>query len=173
MSGFAGSFQLSGGVALRLARPSDEDFLFQLFIEARPWLSWVEGGRDFVRVLYEQQYKTMRMGQEGAYPEHMDLLIERLGDSVGRVVVNLGYSDWRIAELQIVTAARSMGIGSNVIRGLQAAAARANVSLSLSTPIFGSQAHRLYEQLGFQLAAIDGALYRMVWHPSETHVGSG
>lgn len=172
MSGFSGSFQLSGGVALRLAGPSDRDFLFRLFIEARPWLSWAEGDRDFVYALYEQQYEAMQTGQESAYPEHLDLLIERTGDCVGRVVVDLGYVDWRITEFQIMTAARGQGIGSNVVRGLQAAAARGGVSLSLSTPIFGSQTHRLYEQLGFRISSSDGVLYQMIWLPKEANAGA-
>jgi len=173
MGGFAGSFQLPGGVELRLARACDDDFLFRLFVDARPWLSWAEGGHDITRALYEQQYRAMLAGKEATYPEHLDLVIERLGRAVGRIVVDLGYGDCRIAELQIAAAARRRGIGMSVVRGLQLAAARAGVSLSLAAPIFGSQSHRLYQQLGFEISSADGALYQMVWRPLDTSPASG
>ena len=163
MSGFTGSFHVPGGVALRLARASDASFLFKLFVEARPWLSWAEGSDDFLHALYEQQYRAMQTGKDASYPEHLDLVIERTGVAVGRVVVNLGHGDWRIAELQIAAAARFAGIGSNVVRGLQMAAARAGVSLSLAAPVLGSRGYTLYRRLGFQLSATDGALHQMVW----------
>jgi GNAT superfamily N-acetyltransferase len=172
MSGLTGAFELAGGVGLRLARPSDRGFLFQLFIESRPWLSWVEGSRDFIHALYEQQYEAMTVGQGNVYPEHMDLLIQRVGDPVGRVVVNLGYSHWRIAELQIRSAAQGKGTGSSVVRGLQAAAARAGVPITLSTPLHGLQARQLYERLGFRVSSADRVMSQLIWHPPDRMTGT-
>ena len=170
MSGFSGSFQMPGGVALRLVRSGDGDFLFRLFVDARPWLSWTDGGDDATRALYEQQYRAMQAGKDAVYPEHLDLVIERMGEAVGRVVVDLGYGNWRIAELQIAAVAQRGGIGTNVVRGLQMAAARTGVCLRLAAPMFGSHGRRLYEQLGFRLCATDGALAQMEWHPPDAAV---
>ncbi|WP_298370826.1 hypothetical protein [Azospirillum sp.] len=135
MAGLAGSFAFPGNLTARFTTPSDETFLLDLFIEARPWLSWAEGSKDFIRNLYEQQYKTMRAGQEAIYPEHVDLVIEKAGDRVGRLVVDLGYADWRVSEPQILTEARGKGIGSDVLRGLQMAAGKMLLPISLSTPM--------------------------------------
>ena len=165
MSALTGAFELDGGVGLRLVRPSDRDFLFRLFVDSRPWLSWVEGSRDFIHFLYEEQYKAMTVGQGSVYPEHMDLLIEHLGEAVGRVVVNLGYGNWRIAELQIRAAAQGRGTGSRVVRGLQAAALRVGVPITLSTPMHAFGARQLYERLGFSVSSADGAAYQLIWHP--------
>ncbi|KXG86323.1 GNAT family N-acetyltransferase [Agrobacterium bohemicum] len=168
MNGFNGSFDISGGLTLRFCRPTDQDFLLELFMQARPWLAWAEGKKDFIRDLFEQQYSIMRNGQEAVYPEHLDLLIEKLGEKVGRVVLDLGYADWRISEIEVVSAARTTGIGSNVIRGLQAAARRGRRSLTLSTPIFGpSNNQPLYEKLGFRVASLAPPLIHMVWQPQE------
>lgn len=166
MNGFNGSFDLPGGVALRFCRASDEDFLLDLFIQARPWLAWAEGKKDFIRDLYEQQYSVMRQGQESVYPEHFDLIIERVGERVGRVVVDLGYVDWRISEIEIISAARGSGIGSNVLRGLQMAAKRGMRPLTISTPVFGpNNSQQLYERLGFQVASVAPPLVHMIWQP--------
>lgn len=171
MTGLVGTFALQGGVALRLARAGDADFLLRLFMEARPWLALAEGNRDFIHALYELQYRVMRTGQETGYPEHLDLLIEHLGDPVGRLVVNLGYSNWRIAELQIRSAAQGSGIGSTVMRRLQAAAARAGVPITLSTPVHGFETRQLYERLGFRVSSADDVMCQLVWHPPDRRAG--
>lgn len=166
MAGFAGSFALPGNLSLRFVTPSDETFLLELFIEARPWLSWAQGDRDFLRSLYEQQYKTMRAGQEAIYPEHVDLVIGKSGDRVGRLVIDLGHADWRVSELQILTRAQGKGIGSDVLRGIQAAAASMLVPITLSTPIVGSHGRQVYERLGFRVTAIDPPHFHMAWVPT-------
>lgn len=165
MAGFAGSLALPGGLGLRFTAPSDENFLLELFIEARPWLSWAEGDRDFLRTLYEQQYKTMRAGQESIYPEHLDFIIEKAGDRVGRLVVDLGYSDWRVSELQVLTKARGTGIGSGTLRGLQMAATSMLLPITLSTPMVGSHGRQVYERLGFRVTSIAPPHYHMAWFP--------
>lgn len=166
MRGFDGTFAFPGGVGIRFTRPEDEPFLLQLFIEARPWLSWAEGERDFIHGLYEQQYKVMRAGQEARYPEHLDFVIDRLGTAVGRVVVDLGYVDWRISEIQISQKARWVGIGTHVIRGLQTAAQKACVPITLSTMMFGSQSRTLYQRMGFQLSSTEPPFHHMIWYPT-------
>lgn len=165
MAGLAGSFVFPGNLTARFTAPSDETFLLELFIEARPWLSWAEGSKDFIRNLYEQQYKTMRAGQEAIYPEHVDLVIEKAGDRVGRLVVDLGYADWRVSELQVLTKARGKGIGSDALRGLQMAASSMLLPITLSTPMVGSHGRQVYERLGFRVTAVDPPHYHMAWFP--------
>ncbi|MBB4955932.1 GNAT superfamily N-acetyltransferase [Agrobacterium vitis] len=165
MNGFTGSFALGEGLNLRLARASDQDLVFKLFIETRPWLAWAEGKPDFIHALYEQQFKTMRAGVESVYPDHLDFIIEWHGSAVGRTIIDLGYADWRISELQVLKQARGAGIGSNVIKGLQAAASNGKIPLTLSTPIFGSNGFRLYQRLGFQIVQSQPPMIHMAWFP--------
>jgi GNAT superfamily N-acetyltransferase len=166
MNGFTGSFALEEGLNLRLVRPSDQDLIFKLFIESRPWLAWAEGKPDFIRDLYEQQFKVMRAGVESVYPDHLDFIIERLGSAVGRTVVDLGYADWRISELQILKQARGVGIGSHVIKGLQAAATKGHMPLALSTPVFGSNGFPIYQRLGFKVIQVNPPMVHMAWFPA-------
>ncbi len=165
MNGFTGSFALEGGLNLRLVRSSDQDLIFKLFVETRPWLAWAEGEPDFICDLYEQQFKTMRAGLESVYPDHLDFIIERMGSAVGRTVINLGYADWRISELQILKQARGAGIGSNVIKGLQATATKGYMPLTLSTPVFGSNGFPIYQRLGFQVVQVQPPIIHMAWFP--------
>ena len=165
MAGFSGSFAFPGNLTARFATPADESFLLDLFIEARPWLSWAEGKADFLRTLYEQQYRAMRAGQEHIYPEHIDLVIEKADDRVGRVVVDLGYHAWRVSELQVREAVRGKGIGSDVLRGLQMSATRAMIGITLSTPIIGSHGRQVYQRLGFRTSGYEPPHFHMAWVP--------
>lgn len=166
MSAVAGSFQLPGGLGLRFAAPTDQDFLLDLFIEARPWLGWAEGNKDFIRNLYENQYNVMRTGQENLYPEHLDMIIQRTGQDVGRLVIDLGYGDWRVSEIQIKAAARGKGVASDLLRGLQIAASKSMLPITLSTPMFWIGARSLYERLGFQVMAAEPPYLHLAWFPA-------
>ncbi|MGG7519001.1 GNAT family N-acetyltransferase [Allorhizobium undicola] len=165
MSGFTGSFMLGAGLNLRLASQNDQELIFQLFMESRPWLAWADASSDFIRDLYEQQFRAMRAGVESVYPDHLDFIIENCGTAAGRIIVDLGYADWRISEIQVLKKARGIGIGSNVIEGLQAAAARGNMPLTLSTPIFGSTSFPLYQRLGFQVIGEQMPMLHLAWFP--------
>jgi ribosomal protein S18 acetylase RimI-like enzyme len=139
--------------------------LLELFIDARPWLSWAQGDRDFLHTLYEQQYRVMCAGKEAQYPEHLDFIVERLGQAVGRVVIDLGYADWRIAELQLHPKARKKNIGSDLLRSLQQAAANMSMPITLSTPMFGSSAAAFFQRLGFQVTQTRPPVLDMAWYP--------
>lgn len=167
MADLNGSFPLPGNLTLRFARPEDEDFLLQILIEARPWLSWIDGKPDFLRMLHEQQFNSLRQGLGDAYPEHMDMIIEDAGTRVGRLVVSLGYNSWRLSELQIMKAARGKGIGSGVVQGLQVAAQKLALPITLSTPMFGANARHTYERLGFHVVAADPPHLHMQWQPPQ------
>lgn len=162
----SGSIPLFGGLGLRPTTPKDAPFLLDLFREARPWLSWTDDDRDAVRALYEQQYRAMRTGQEALYPEHLDFVVERTGQAVGRLIVDLGHADWRVSELQILAAARGKGIGANLIRSLQSAAGRLRLPITLSTPMFGTNGRAVYERLDFVVTAVRPPHYDMAWYPA-------
>ncbi|KMO30754.1 acetyltransferase [Methylobacterium tarhaniae] len=166
MVAYAGSIPLHAGLGLRPLRPTDQDFLLQLFVESRPWLSWAAADRDVLHTLYEQQFRALRAGLETMYPEHLDFIVERTGQAVGRLAVDLGYRDWHISELAIVAAARGKGIGTDLVRSLQAAAGQVRLPLTLSTPMVGASDGRgLYERLGFRVTALRPPLYDMAWYP--------
>lgn len=164
MTGIAGSLRLYGGLSMRFATPADQDFLLDLFIEARPWLGLADGGRDFIRFLYEDQMRITRLGAEARYPQHLDFVVEKTGQSVGRLIVDLGYTDWRIAELQIRAAARGKGIGSDLIRSLQTSAESGRMPLTLSTPTSMGIAP-LYQRLGFRVMEVVEPMCHMAWFP--------
>ncbi|CAO3437974.1 GNAT family N-acetyltransferase [Azospirillum doebereinerae] len=165
MTKYQGTLPLLGGLSIRAQRPSDEDFLLGLFIDARPWLAKAHHDRDFIRMMYEQQYGAMRHGQEERYPEHLDFVVEKAGQAVGRLIIDLGRCDWRIAEVEIHRLARSKGIGSDLIRSIQGTAAQTGVPMTLSVLAAQTRVHWFYFRLGFQMLGNVPPMLELIWLP--------
>ncbi|MCM0021085.1 MAG: GNAT family N-acetyltransferase [Tagaea sp.] len=162
---FTGSFQLPGNLGLRLARPDDRDFLLDLFIEARPWLGWVDRDAEFIRFLYEDQNRINNLGAGSVYPEHLDFVIESAGAPCGRMRIDLGYGDWRVTDLQIRLAARGKGVGEGVLRAVQEVAKSRTMPVTLATPSTVGSARGFYERLGFVVREIRHPMIEMIWYP--------
>jgi ribosomal protein S18 acetylase RimI-like enzyme len=165
------SLKLYGGLALRLARPADRDFLLDLFIASRPWLDFTSQDREFVREIFEQQYRALQAGLEHRYPEHLDFVLERTGQAVGRVILDLAYTDWRLSELQIHPLARGKGIGSDLVRSLQTAAAGSAVPITLATLMVLTRAQSFYRRLGFRVVGHNPPSVELAWFPPQ-HPGA-
>ncbi len=169
-----GSLPLLGGLTVRFPRPSDDDFLMGLFMDARPWLAKAHHDRDFIRTLYEQQYSARRMGQETRYPEHLDFVVEKTGQPVGRIVMDLGRYDWRVSEVEIHRLARGKGIGTDLLRSIQGTAAQMRIPITLSVAEVDTRVHWFYHRLGFDLLAKTSPSLELIWlppgHPGIQHL---
>jgi GNAT superfamily N-acetyltransferase len=165
MTAFAGSIAMLGGLSLRFVTPKDETFLLDMFMAARPWFRWADLERDAIRALYEQQWRITREGTGATYPEHLDFVVEKTGQAVAHLVVDLGYHDWRVSQLEVHPLARGKGIGSDVVRSLQAAAGGSGLPLSVSTLMTAPHAIRFWAGLGFRLAAETPPMLQLVWLP--------
>lgn len=163
MAAFAGSIAMLGGLSLRFVTPRDEGLLLDLFMAARPWFQQTGLERDAVRALYEQQRQLTLAGTGAVYPEHLDFVVEKTGQAVAHLVVDLGHRDWRISQLEVHPLARSKGIGSDVVRSLQEAAGSSGVPLSVSTPMAEPRAIRFWAGLGFLLAAETPPVLQLLW----------
>ena len=66
----------------------------------------------------------------------------------------------------MLAAARGKGIGSDVVRSLQAAAGNLRLPITLSTPMLGSNGRAVYERLDFQVTALRPPHHEMAWYPA-------
>ena len=174
MAAYQGSLPLMGGLSMRHPRPSDDDFLLGLFMDARPWLARAHQDRDFIRTLYEQQYSAMRTGQETRYPQHLDFVVEKVGQPVGRIVMDLGRWDWRVAEVEIHKLARGKGIGTDLLRSLQGSAMELRLPMTLSVNETDTRVHWFYHRLGFDMLVQAPPMLELIWlppgHPGIQHL---
>lgn len=160
-----GAIPMLGGLSLRFATSSDENFLLDMFLAARPWLAETSPDRDFVRFLLEDQKRIARLGAETVYPAHLEFIVEKTGQAVGHLLVDLGYADWRISQLEIHPQARGKSIGGDIMRSLQKAADGKNIALTVSTVMTLPRALGFYLRLGFVVTRQQAPVVDLIWLP--------
>lgn len=165
MGALNGSFPMCGGLSMRFSRPADEAFLLDMFMAARPWFDWTNLERDGIRALYEDQLRLTRIGTGAVYPDHLDFVVEKTDQAVAHVVIDLGYHDWRVTQLEVHPLARGKGIGSDIIRSLQAAAQNGGMPLTVSTPMIQTNALTFYGRLGFGVVGEQAPMVHLAWLP--------
>ncbi len=156
---------LHHGIAIRPARPSDEDFLNELYRSARPDLQLVDGEEEFVDELVRQQRTVMQEGIGAAYPNAMHYVVDKLDSRIGSLVVDFGHNEVRVLYLAFIVAARGQGFGRTVLQGVQQAARQVRRPVAAVVWHGNLQARNHYLALGFQVEETSSAAERMVWYP--------
>jgi GNAT superfamily N-acetyltransferase len=172
MSQPVAALRLLGGLSLRPSVPADENLLLELFMAARPWFNWTDLEPDAIRFLYEEQWRINRIGVGTVYPEHLDFVVEKTGQAVAHLLIDLGYHDWRITQFAVHPKARNKGIGSDVVRSLQAAAATPLLPLTVSTAAVLTGAVRFWTRHGFRIVSDAPPVLHMAWLPAGRPVES-
>ena len=165
MNGFTGKLTISGGLNLRLAETRDKAFLFALFQSSRSFLAQGTDDKDYLQLIYENQFHVMTQGQGDVYPEHLDFVIEKMGESIGRLVLNFGYVDWRISEIAVIPALRRSGIGRHVIGSIQTIALTQQKPITLAVNKHDERAKSFYARMGFGIIDETPLQYQLIWLP--------
>lgn len=159
------SLEVPYGISLRLSRASDAGFLAGLHHSRRDDLRLGLADRDLVEQLIEdqQRYQTMSYGAD--FPDATEFIVEKLGEPIGRVMVDFGPNEVRVLDIGLIRSALGRGFGSSVVRALQVAAAKVPAPLTLSVLWNNPRAKRVYASLGFAVAESRGGVDFMVWCP--------
>ena len=154
------------GLSIRPVLAKDSGFIESLYRSTRSDLRLINAENDFVESLIEQQFYAQTIGYGSMYPDAMYFIIEKLGEAIGRVILDFGNNEVLIVDLAFIPAARGKGFGRCVIQGLQATAARVQAPLTLSVHPANLSAKRLYLDLGFRVDQRTPMSERMAWHPT-------
>lgn len=152
--------------AVRCTQASAEA-LFDLYLtirhdEVAAW-GWSEAQQvAFLRMQFQAQRQAYAQRFPGA-----DWRVLMCGDlPVGRVVVSRDGGEIRLVDIALRPEMRSRGLGTGLIRQLQAEADRAGKPLRLHVAI-GNPALALYRRLGFVPTGEDGVYLAMQWNGSD------
>lgn len=156
-------FTLPAPLHLRAIGDSDHAFLSELYASTRGDLAQMAADPAFLTQLIAMQQSMQSQGFRTAYPDALHAIVEHDSAAVGRLVVDAGADRLHLVDLALLPGARGQGIGSAVLRALQAAAAARGLALSLSVSHANPRAARLYASLGFETTASDEVQQRMRW----------
>jgi ribosomal protein S18 acetylase RimI-like enzyme len=147
----------------RPARDDDEPFLYDLYRSTRiDELSQTGLPPAQLDTLIRLQFTAQQHHFRQAFPdaEHLIILVD--DRPAGRVLIYRSGREVRLVDIAFLPEMRGGGIGSELIRGLQAEAAAAFKPLTLYVAK-QNRAARLYERLGFKAVEETGGHIHMQW----------
>jgi ribosomal protein S18 acetylase RimI-like enzyme len=152
-------------VTLRPLAAHDEAFLHDLYASTRADelapLGWSPAQQ---RAFTQMQYQAQRRSYLAQFPAAEHCIIQRAGADVGRLIVDRCGDMIRLIDISLLPEHRNVGLGSGLLRALQAEAVRAGKPVGLHVDE-GNRARRLYERLGFVVTAESDFYLGMTWRP--------
>ena len=159
------SCQYAEGITLRPIRPEDEGFLFEVYASTRldelAALGWSEAQREaFLRM----QFRAQQQSYLAQFPMADFAIILRDERPIGRLYIERRADEMRGIDIALLPEYRQAGIGTAILQGLLAEAARDGKPFRIHVEKL-NRAQRLYERLGFTTLDDDGAYRFMEWRP--------
>ena len=156
---------LTDSISLRPVTVEDHAFLLEVYKSSRGddlrGLGWDE---DRINEFLEMQYEAQQRFYDGEYSRANDSVIMLNGKPAGRLIVDHREQEIRCVDLALLPSERSAGVGTFLIRRLQAEARHAQQPLRLQVIRF-SRAVSLFERLGFARTSETGTHFQMEWLP--------
>ncbi|MEY2502435.1 MAG: hypothetical protein QOI07_2769 [Verrucomicrobiota bacterium] len=150
-------------VTLRPITPADDAFLARVYASSRAEelaiTDWSEGLKaDFCR----RQFDAQSAYYAENYPAASFRIIERDDWPIGRLYVARWEKEIRIVDITLLSEFRGSGIGTKLLRDLQAEARAAGKSLTIHVERF-NRALALYQRLGFRQTEDKGVYLLLGW----------
>jgi ribosomal protein S18 acetylase RimI-like enzyme len=149
-------------VSLRPIESSDVPFLFDLYASTRAdELATVDWSAEEKQAFLAQQFIAQQRAYTGTYDGADFQVILCDGVRAGRLYLARWPAEIRIVDIALLPEYRGRGIGSALIRDLQSEAVAGHSAISIHVERF-NPAKRLYERLGFALAAERDDVYLLM-----------
>lgn len=151
------------GIGLRPEDDGDGPFLLDLFAAARgPEFATLGWPAPVLRQFLAGQQQLQVRHYAGAYPGAFRGIVTGPEGPVGRLYLSAWPGDIRIVDIALAPHWQGRGLGKALLRAVQATAAAARATASLSV-MAGNPAHDLYRRLGFVTVAENGPALEMRW----------
>ncbi len=153
---------------LRPAGGDDELFLAELYIDVhRGEFAPLSLPQDALAGLLQMQFRAQRGGYQASYPKAQDRIVWIGAERAGRVLVDYGAAAAMLVDIALISGFRCKGMGTAILRSLQAEAQRAGLPLRLSVRL-NNPAFFWYQRLGFRQTGQSATHYEMEFSPELT-----
>lgn len=154
-------------IALRPALSDDDPFLFEVYASSRGEdLAAMGWEPEPIRAFLETQYSAHKVFQKNDYPQTDDKIIMLGDERIGRIVVLRSDREIRLVDIALLPQYRNAGLGTHLVRGLMAEAAKLGLPFRLQL-IRSNPAVALFEQLGLVRTGETGSHYQMEWQANK------
>lgn len=148
---------------LRAAAASDGAFLRDLYLDTRrDEFAMLALPAAQLEELLQLQFTAQSRQYAARYPRGEQYIVQHEGEAVGRLFVDRAPDGIRIVDVSLLQGHRGRGVGTGIVRALQAEAAARGVPLRLSVRR-ENPAARLYARLGFLEVAADEIYRELEW----------
>lgn len=161
-------------ITLRAVRPEDRSLLYAIYASTREeemaLTGWDKDAQDrFLEMQFNAFQLTYPVTKEELQNTHIDptgriryedQVIELDGTPVGRLVLWRTNDEIRGADIALLTAYRSKGIGSHILRQMIEESNRKNKPIRIHV-LKMNRAKELYERFGFELTGEHGFHFQM------------
>lgn len=157
---------LPSGLILREEQAADLPALREMFRQQRRDDFAALPLNDAARLaLIDQQFDAQRSDYRRRFPGMLPLVVTEQDRLVGRLyLAQAEQAQLRILDIALLPAHRGRGLGTALLRAVQAHAAARSLSVGLQV-YRDNRAAGLYQRLGFQAVADNDIAWLMVWHP--------
>jgi GNAT superfamily N-acetyltransferase len=150
-------------ISYRLITAEDEEFLYRVYASTRAeelvQTDWDDAQKEiFLRMQFNAQHSHYQTYYTGALFQ----IILRNNEPAGRLYLAHWKSEIRLIDIALLPAFRGKGLGTTIIKRLQAEGAAAGLPLTIHVEKF-NPALRLYERLGFRAIEDKGVYWFMEW----------
>lgn len=150
-------------VTLRLATEADAEFLCAVYASTRAEELAVTGWTDAQKAAFcRQQFDAQTAHYRAHYAGAEYSIVECGGVSVGRLFLARWEKEIRIMDIALLSEHRGAGIGTTLLRELQAEASASSRTLTIHVEKF-NPALRLYQRMGFYPIEDKGVYLLMEW----------
>jgi ribosomal protein S18 acetylase RimI-like enzyme len=159
---------LAAAITLRPASADNEPFLYRVYANVRgdelAHLNWDQAQKNG---LLEMQFAAQSRSYRENFPGSGYDLILLDQVPVGRLYLHVSGAEIRVVDIGLLSEYRNRGIGSEIMRAVQAVAAEGGRPVRL-TVACSNRAARFYERLGFMPMQTRGIHIEMEWAPGST-----
>jgi len=159
-------------ITLRPITPEDDSFLAGVYASSRAEELAITGWTEEQKAEFcRRQFDAQSEYYAANYPEAAFQIIERDGESIGRLYVAHWEKEIRIVDITLLPEARGSGVGTKLLYDLQEEARSAGKSLTIHVERF-NRALGLYQRLGFQEIEDKGVYLLMKWSAAPPSLSS-
>lgn len=157
-------------LTLRAEQPGDAAAIRRIFEHRRQDLFWIDAEPDFVQMVVDQQFDSTHRSMADFFPNAQRLVIERMGEVIGRLVLDAGTVELRVVELGFVQEARGRGYTRQILQALQEAGRLGGLPVFITIRLDDARGRAALHGMGFATEGQHGPFERLGWYPSKNAV---